>query len=83
MLMKIGYCAWITCLDCSQGFYQISMHPNSFEKTAFATHAGQYQWHVMSFCLKNAGSTFQKLMNEILKLHNSYAEAFIDDITIF
>ena len=83
MLMKIGHCAWITYLDCSQGFYQIRMHPNSIEKTAFVKHAGQFQWRVMSFGLKNVSSTFQNVKNEILKPHNSYAEALIDDITIF
>ena len=56
------------------------MHANSIEQIAFVIHAGQFQWRVMSFGLKNASSTFQNVTNEILKSHNSYAEAFIDII---
>ena len=82
MLMKVGNCNYITCLDCSQGFYQISMRPNSIEMTAFITHSGHFQWQVMSFGLKNASSTFQNVMNIILQPHSAYADAFIDDIVI-
>jgi len=37
---------------------------------------------VLSFGLKNAGATFQKTVNQILKPHNSYASAYIDDTSV-
>ena len=82
MLMKVGNCNYISCLDCSQGFYQIPMHPNSIEMTAFITHSGHFQWRVMSFGLKNASNSFQNVMIIILQPHSAYADAFIDDIVI-
>ena len=41
MLTKVGNCNYITCFDCSQGFYQTLMHPTSIKMTPFITHSGQ------------------------------------------
>lgn len=35
---------------------------------------------MMPFGLHGAAATFQRLMNQILSLHNSYAAVYIDDI---
>lgn len=43
------------------------MHPANINKTAFRTHSGHYEYLVMSFGLTNAPSTFQSLINDILK----------------
>ena len=83
LLLKVGRCKWITCLDCSQGFYQIAMHTDSIDKTAFISHAGLFSWTRMSFGLKNACSTYQRVMNVLLEKHKQYAAAYIDDIIVF
>ena len=83
LIMKTGNCNWISCFDCSQGFHQIIMDPDSIEKTAFVTHNGLFQWKVMSLGLKNASSTYQRIMDRILEPHKKYASAFIDDIAVF
>lgn len=60
------------------------MHPESIEKTAFTVPQGHYEYLRMPFGLKNAPSTFQRLMNEVLAPHiNKRCFVYMDDIIIF
>ena len=45
-------------LDAFQGYHQISLALDDQEKAAFVTPIGNYHYKVMSFDLKNAGSTY-------------------------
>lgn len=49
------------------GYHQVWMHPDYVEKTTFRTHHGHFEFLVMPFDLTNAPSTFQALMNEVLR----------------
>ena len=44
-------------LDAFQGYHQIPLALSDQEKTTFVTPIGNYHYKVMSFGLKNAGST--------------------------
>ena len=75
---------YFSTLDLKSGYWQISMHPNSREKTAFPTHNGLYEFLVMPFGLTNSGASFQRLMGHILRgLEYRFALICIDDIIIF
>ena len=73
-----------TTLDLQSGYFQVSMHPDSVEKTAFISHAGLYEYNVMSFGLTNAPSTFQRLMSRVVHgLEWKICLIYIDDIIVF
>ena len=57
----------ISFLDAFQGYHQIPLALDDQEKTAFVTPIGNYHYKVMSFELKNAGSTYQRMMTKIFE----------------
>ncbi|GAA0166406.1 hypothetical protein LIER_21563 [Lithospermum erythrorhizon] len=52
-------------MDTSRAYHQIRMLLEDEEKTAFITEYGLYCWKVMVFGLKNAGATYQRIVNSI------------------
>lgn len=51
------------------------------ENTAFITNLGLFCYRVMSFGLKNAGATYQRLVNKIFKsLIDRTVEVYMDDM---
>ena len=55
-------------LDAFQGYHQIPLALDDQEETAFVTPIGNYHYKVMSFGLKNAGSTYQRTMTRMFEL---------------
>ena len=72
-------------LDLKSGFWKIQMHPNSRQKTAFATHNGFCEFLTMLFGLSNSGASFQRLnyRSHFERLRISFAMIYVDDIIIF
>ena len=57
----------LSIMDACCGYNQISMDPNDQEKTSFITGQGTYCYRVMPFGLKNAGATYQRLVNKMFQ----------------
>ncbi len=55
----------LSFMDAYSGYNKIPMHPADQEKTAFMTDKGNYCYKVMPFGLKNAGATYQCMMNKV------------------
>ncbi|KAK0587568.1 hypothetical protein LWI29_025014 [Acer saccharum] len=55
----------LSFMDAYSGYNQIRMNKADEEKTAFTTDQGLYCYKVMPFGLKNAGVTYQRLVNRI------------------
>ena len=84
ILDKLGRAQYFSTLDLASGFHQIQMHENSIEKTGFTVENGHYEYVRMPFGLKNAPSTFQRVMDEVLKdLQNKICMVFMDDVIVF
>ena len=54
-------------LDAFQGYHQIPLALGDQEKTAFVTPIGNHHYKVMPFGLKNAGSTYQRMMTRMFE----------------
>ncbi|XP_035844030.1 uncharacterized protein LOC118490476 [Helianthus annuus] len=74
---------WKCFLDCYKGYHQVQMAVQDEDKTAFRTPTGLYCYTKMPFGLKNAGATYQRLMNETFSdAIGKYIEVYMDDLVI-
>ena len=73
----------LSFMDAFSGYNQISMDPDDQEKTSFVTAQGTYCYRVMPFGLKNAGATYQRLVNRMFqKQIGATMEVCIDDMLV-
>ena len=70
-------------MDAFSGYNQINMDLDDQEKTSFVTRQGTYCYRVMPFGLKNAGATYQRLVNRMFqKQIGTSMEVYIDDMLV-
>ncbi|CAL9000860.1 unnamed protein product, partial [Prunus brigantina] len=81
-LNKAGH-ELLSFMDAYSGYNQIFTDPADSEHTAFITDRGLYCYNVMPFGLKNAGATYQRLVNRIFAQHiGSIMEVYVDDMLV-
>ena len=88
LLDQLGESRYFSTLDLASGFWQIPVHPNSREKTAFVTPNGLFEFRVMPFGLCNSPAVFQRLMQQVLMGLNppeapGFVSVYIDDVLFF
>lgn len=70
-------------MDAYQGYHQIKMHPDDVAKTAFGVSCGIFGFASMPFGLKNAGATYQRMMDTIFKEQIGRNMAvYVDDMLV-
>ena len=73
----------LSFMDAFFGYNQISIDPDDQEKTSFVTGQGTYCYRVMPFGLKNAGATYQRLVNRMFqKKIAASMEVYIDEMLV-
>ena len=70
-------------MDAFIGYNQIHMKKENQEKIAFVTSQGLYCYKVMSFGLKNAGATYQRLVNQVFNEQiGKNMEVYVDNMFV-
>ncbi|XP_022041597.1 uncharacterized protein LOC110944195 [Helianthus annuus] len=74
---------WKCFLDCYKGYHQVQMKLEDEDKTAFRTDLGIFCYTKMPFGLKNAGATYQRLMDKTFAGDiGKHIEVYIDDLVV-
>jgi len=68
-------------MDGFLGYNQIKMAPKDMTKTTFTTEWGIYCYIVISFGLKNAGATYQRMATALLyNMMQNEVKVYVDDM---
>ena len=82
-LDHLAHTKYFSTLDLASWYWQVNIKEASQEKTAFTTHVGRYEFHVMPFGLCNAPATFQCLTENVLAgLVRDQCIVYLDDILV-
>lgn len=83
-LDTLGGARWFSTLDLASGYWQVELEEEAKKKSAFVVRGGLYSWKVMPFGLCNAPSTFERLMERVLRgLHWEVLLVYLDDVIVF
>jgi transposase InsO family protein len=78
---RLDGCNIFSKLDLQEGYFQVPVAAADVKKTAVITPFGLFEFLRMPFGLKNAGMTFQRLMDRIL-FDIPFVFVYLDDILV-
>ena len=78
---RLHGCTVFSKLDLIKGYYQIPMNEEDIPKTCVVTPFGAFEWLFMPFGLRNAGNTFQRMMDQ-LGVDLPMVFIYLDDVLV-
>jgi hypothetical protein len=81
---KLKNANFYTHLDLASCLREVRVREEDIHKTTFYTHASLIEWVAMPFGMYNAQTTFQRMMDDILRdfLHN-FVAVCLDDVFVY
>lgn len=79
---QVGSANYVSKFDLLKGYWQVPLTARAQEISSFITPFGLYSYTVMSFGLRNAPATFQRLMNRVTAGLEGCA-VYLDDIVVY
>ncbi|GFW40266.1 retrovirus-related Pol polyprotein from transposon 17.6 [Trichonephila clavipes] len=83
LLEKVSAAKYISILDLTRGYWQISLSPRAQRYAAFVTTFGTFKPLRLPFGQKNASYYFSRLTTNLLRNCEDYAVPYLDDVAIF
>ena len=78
---RLHGCTVFSKIDLVKGYYQIPVAAADVHKTCVTTPFGAWEWLYMPFGLRNAGSTFQRMMDRLAD-GMDYCFTYLDDLLV-
>ena len=75
-------CTHFSKIDLKKGYHQVLMNPADIPKTVITMPFGLFRFTCMTFGMRNAGNTFQQLIDRTMAGVDS-ASPYLDDILVF
>lgn len=79
---RVGAARCVTKLDLLKGYWQVPLTARASKISAFVTPDSFMQYTVMAFGMRNAPTTFQSLMQQVLS-DAANCEAYLDDVVVY
>jgi hypothetical protein len=84
LLDELRGARFFTKHDLCSGYHQVRMHLEDVDKMVFHTHHDHFKFLVMALGLTNAPSTFQSMMNVVMRpFIQKFVSVIFDDILVF
>jgi cleavage and polyadenylation specificity factor subunit 1 len=78
---RLRGCTVFSKIDLCKGYWQVPVRPEDRKKTAIITPFGLFQFRRMPFGFRNAGSSFQRMMDRVLA-GLPFTYCYLDDLRI-
>ena len=78
---RLSGCTVFSKIDLRKGYWQVPVHPDDIPKTAVITPFGLYEFLRMAFGLRNAGASFQRMMDRVIR-GLWFVYCYLDDLRV-